>query len=410
MKEIVLATLILLASSNPGYCIAPVVQVKVMPAGLEIFTGQIIAATVEVTNINKVALQLPRPDRAAFSELLSIDNPQLRFSSGISIVSVTGESPTVRVEPGQSVSETVYLSGTVHGLSPVAFRIGFKTTAGAVPVWSNPVTIRFKKDKPFPVKVDAWLKEDRIDISNVQRPGQATAHVRIKNTSDAPQNIGIAGLCCLHELQSLISDNKAINIYSGITSCAKTNCSPAEVTLKPEETWEQDCVVTYQGEPPPAAPISFRIGVKSVGHVAAWSNPLTINILGGANHPDGITRTYYESGAIKDEMVYKDGKLNGPYKRYYPNGHLWQELHYVDNTAVGREKEYDETGHLTKISFYKQSQLVNYITYNKDGSIHAHVKFMKLEKGNYAPAISCAEDDSDREVLRAMPRCKVFSH
>lgn len=251
MKEIVLVILILLASGNPGYCKAPVVQMKAIPAGPEIFAGQTIAATVEVTNISKVALQLPRPDRAAFSELLSIDNPQLRFSSGISIVSVTGESPTVRVEPGQSVNETVYLSGTVHGLSPVTFRIGFKTTVGAVPVWSNLVSIRFKKDKPFPIKVDAWLKEDRIDISNVQRPGQATAHVRIKNISDASQNIGIAGLCCLHELQSLISDNKAINIYSGITACLKTNCSPADVTLKPGETWEQDCVVAYPWETPP---------------------------------------------------------------------------------------------------------------------------------------------------------------
>ena len=82
----------------------------------------------------------------------------------------------------------------------------------------------------------------------------------------------------------------------------------------------------------------------------------------------------------------------------------------MDNTAVGREKEYDETGNLTKVSFYKQSQVANYITYNKNGSIHAHVKFMKLGKGNYAPTISCAEDDSDREVLRTMPRCKVFSH
>ncbi len=283
MKKILLAVMILLASYNPGYCTPPTIQVKVTLLKPEIFVGQSIIATVEVTNTGTVDLEVPRPDRAGFAALLNTDNPHLGFSGGIRIVSVTGETSTVRIKPGESVSTQVSLSGTVRGFSPITFRMGFKPTANSVPIWSNPVTIRFKKDRYLPIKVEVLLKEGNIDISNVRNPGKATAHVLIKNIGNAPQDIGIAGVCCLHELQSLVSDNKAIRTESGFASCKKTDCGPGEVTLKPGETWEQECRLAYWGEDPNPKPITFRIGVKSVGHFAAWGNPVTVNIVGGTD-------------------------------------------------------------------------------------------------------------------------------
>ncbi len=274
----------LLASCNLGYCSPPTsIQVKVIPSSSEIFVGQPIIATVQVTNNGTVELEVPRPDRAGFAALLSTDNPHLGFSGGISIVSVTGETSTVRVKPGESVSTQVSLSGTVRGFSPITFRMGFKPTANSAPIWSNPVTIRFKKDRYLPVKVEVSLVEGNIDISNVRNPQNAAAHVLIKNIGNAPQDIGIAGVCCLHELQSLVSDNKAIRIESGFASCLKTLCGPEEVTLKPGETWEQECRLAYWGEDPNPKPITFRVGVKSVGHFAAWGNPVTVNIVGGTD-------------------------------------------------------------------------------------------------------------------------------
>ncbi len=429
MKKILFAIAMLLASCNLGYCTPrTTIQVKVTPSATEIFVGQPIIATVQVTNIGTVDLEVPRPDRAGFVALLSTDNPQLGFSGGISIVSVTGESPTVSVKPGESVSTKVSLSGTVHSLSPLTFRMGFKPTANSAPIWSNPVTIRFKKDRDLPVKVEASLKDGNIDISNVQNPRNATAHVLIKNISNDSQKIGIAGVCCLHELQSLVSDNQAIRIESGVASCLKTDCGPGGVTLKPGEVWEQDCRLAYWGEDPNPKPISFRIGVKSVGHLAAWGNRVTINVVGGkdqwtkhivylnnfrkeqqaTSHPDGITKTYYENGALMDEATYKGGKLNGPYKRYFANGQLWQDLNYVDNKRDGREKTYDERGKLSADELYSNGQMVSYVHYKNDGSIHGHVKFMKRENGIYVPLSSpCTEGDSDQEVLRMMPRCST---
>jgi len=431
MKKLLLAVPMLLASCNLGYCKPPTVQVKVIPSTPEIFAGQAITATVQVANTGAVDLQVPRPDRAGFSALLIIDPPQLGFSGGVGIISVMGESPTVSVKPGESVSTKISLSGNVHDLSPVTFKIGFKTTPNSAPAWSNPVTVRFKKDSDLPVKVEASLKATTIDISNIQNPQSATAHVRITNTSNASQNIGVAGVCCLHELQSLISDNQTIKIESGVASCMQSMCGPGEVTLKPGDIWEQDCRLAYWGEEPNPKPISFHIGIKSVGHVPAWGNPITVRVVGGkdqwakhivylnnsmkeqqaTSHSDGISKTYYESGAVMDVATYKGGKLNGPYKRYHPNGQLSQDLHYVDDKQDGREKQYDETGKLTMDQTYSNNQLVSYITYNKDGSTHGDVKFMKLENGNYVPLQTpCTEGDSDQEVLRMMPRCGTFGN
>ena len=392
----------------------------------ERFVGQAIAATVQVTNSGTVDLELPRPDRAGFSTLLTTDNPQLEFSGGVSIVSVTGEAPTVTVKPGESVSTKVSLSGTVHGFSPITFRIGFKTTADSVQVWSNPVTVRFKKDQDLPVKVEASLKENNINISNVQNPQNATAHVRITNTSNASQNIGIAGECCLHELQSLISDSQAIMIESGVTACQQSPCGPEEVTLKPGEIWEQDCRLAYWGEAPDPKPVSVRVGVKSVGHVPAWGNPVTVNIVGGKDqwtkhivylkdfikeqqvttHPDGIAKTYYENGALMEERTYKEGKLNGPYKTYSANGQLWQELNYVDNKQDGPEKEYNDDGKLRVESLYRNGDTVSYIAYNPDGTVYSHMRYMREVNGNYIYNPCTEADDHNTAVAPSFfPKC-----
>ena len=135
MRKEFLPILLLILSCQSGYCDQPTVEVKVTALTPEIFVGQAIAATVQVTNSGTVDLELPRPDRAGFSTLLTTDNPQLGFSGGVSIVSVTGEAPTVTVKPGESVSTKVSLSGTVHGFRrshsgsdlrqrPIQFRFG----------------------------------------------------------------------------------------------------------------------------------------------------------------------------------------------------------------------------------------------------------------------------------------------
>lgn len=421
MKRIFPAILMLLIACKLGYCGTPSIQVKLTASPPEIFVGQEIGAIVEVANTGKADIQLPSPDCSVFHALLDIDNPHLGFAGGVEIVC----SDMVKVKPGESINTKVFLSGTVHGLGLITFRIGFKPTADLVPVWSNPVTVRFKSDTDLPVKVEASLKENTLNISNVQNPQILTAHVRITNTSNAPQEIGVDNECGLHELMDLISDNKSILIVSGVASCLKNPFAEREVTLKPKEVYKQDCHVNYIGEESNPKLILFRIGVKNVGYNPVWSNPLTVNIIGGsrqwtkhiiysenitkqdtAPHSDGVNKKYYENGTLMEEATYKNNKLNGSYKRYYDNGRLWEELNYVDERIDGRDKRYDKDGKLTADSFYSNSQLISSITYNANGTIHGDMVFMKLVNGNYIPW-QCAKDDSDDQVLDMFPSCTV---
>jgi hypothetical protein len=402
-----------------GYCAAVPVEVKLTTSTSTIFSGQPIVATVQVTNRDKVNLQLPPLDRAGSNALLSTDNPQLGFSSGASFIKTGDNTPTTNIKPGESISVQVSLSEITHDLSPISFRMGFKTTANAVPIWSNPVTVTLKKDEDVPMKLEASLKEDKIVISNVNMPHGAIAYVRITNTGSAPLDIGVDRARGAPELRDLISDNESLK-----TICLNSRVNPKGIILKPGQVYAQNCTVMYKGKQPNPKPISFRIGIKSPGRTSVWSNPIVVNVVGGneqwtkyfmylgnsmnvytAPRPDGINVKYYDNGVLKDECVYKDGKLNGPCKRYYQNGKLWEELNYIDNKENGREKEYDKAGKLVQDKFVSDGRIVSSTIYNQDGSVHADVIDLRLVNGNYVPQHPCAKNDSDQQILQIFPKC-----
>ena len=54
----------------------------------------------------------------------------------------------------------------------------------------------------------------------------------------------------------------------------------------------------------------------------------------------GINKEYYEHGIIKEEISYKDGKLNGVSKEYYENGSLKSESTFKDGVLDGKVIEY----------------------------------------------------------------------
>ena len=54
----------------------------------------------------------------------------------------------------------------------------------------------------------------------------------------------------------------------------------------------------------------------------------------------GISKEYYENGTIKEEVNYKDGKLNGISREYYENGSLKSESTFKNGALDGKVKEY----------------------------------------------------------------------
>lgn len=69
--------------------------------------------------------------------------------------------------------------------------------------------------------------------------------------------------------------------------------------------------------------------------------------------PDGIVKAYYEDGdgnstpRVYAEWSYKDGRLDGISRIYYENGALEEELSYSDGKIDEIVKRYYENGHLS---------------------------------------------------------------
>ncbi len=238
MKKTMVTLMLLLIPASWGHCQTSSVKVTLTADDQGIFQGQAFRSRVEVTNTGTQDLHLPRPDRAGFSDLLSIDDSQLYFSGGVGMISINGEDPLVTVKPGESIGTTISVSGKARK-DGFTFKAGFKIAPDAPVVWSEPITVHFKKDEDFPVKLEATMKDSVIDIASINTPKMAVAHVRVTNTSNLEQVIGQEPGGPMskertHELQNLISDHQDILIVSGpVVGCLSHCDGTQEVVLKP---------------------------------------------------------------------------------------------------------------------------------------------------------------------------------
>lgn len=72
---------------------------------------------------------------------------------------------------------------------------------------------------------------------------------------------------------------------------------------------------------------------------------------------DNIGKTWHENGNIFTQVVYKNGKLNGPYKRWYSNGRIEIEAKYRDGKLHGCLKRWNKKGCLIAEINYKLGSL-----------------------------------------------------
>jgi hypothetical protein len=71
----------------------------------------------------------------------------------------------------------------------------------------------------------------------------------------------------------------------------------------------------------------------------------------------GECKTYYESGNLKEEKNYQDGKLHGVAKTYYESGNLEQDGNYKDGEFHRIVKTYYENGTLRGEANFKDGEL-----------------------------------------------------
>lgn len=127
---------------------------------------------------------------------------------------------------------------------------------------------------------------------------------------------------------------------------------------------------------------------------------------------DGISKEYYESGQLKKETEYENGKMityqkykeNGEqdnaYRDYYDNGNLKSE------SEDGIRKDYYENGQLKSIEKYNED-LISLQKYNEKGVLveeidkyksyqRVHERFSELEKG-YVRVVKTYDENGKAE-------------
>lgn len=73
--------------------------------------------------------------------------------------------------------------------------------------------------------------------------------------------------------------------------------------------------------------------------------------------PDGVVRSYYPDGKIKEEYNIKEGLPDGDYKGFRNNGKLEYKWVYKSGKKEGELKCYNENGVLQEVRVYKENEL-----------------------------------------------------
>jgi len=84
---------------------------------------------------------------------------------------------------------------------------------------------------------------------------------------------------------------------------------------------------------------------------------------------DGLSKTYFESGALMSEMHYKDGVQEGKTKEYYESGRVKADLNYKNDNLDGVNKRYYESGTVMEEELWKDGQAQYKKVFSPEGNI-----------------------------------------
>jgi antitoxin component YwqK of YwqJK toxin-antitoxin module len=104
-------------------------------------------------------------------------------------------------------------------------------------------------------------------------------------------------------------------------------------------------------------------------------------ILNGDTIAEGQSRFYYPNGQLKEVSNWKDGKLNGQYKKFHNNGMLYYSLNYINGVVKdGPYISFDRYGKISqKANFIGGAREGEVISYFNNGKI-SEILFVKNDK------------------------------
>jgi antitoxin component YwqK of YwqJK toxin-antitoxin module len=90
---------------------------------------------------------------------------------------------------------------------------------------------------------------------------------------------------------------------------------------------------------------------------------------------DGIIKWYYDTGSLGTEFNYKKGKLEGLTKLYWENGNLKAEHYYENGKREGLNKQYYNSGELRFIYTFKNGRRISKETYDRSGNLTSKINY-----------------------------------
>lgn len=99
----------------------------------------------------------------------------------------------------------------------------------------------------------------------------------------------------------------------------------------------------------------------------------------------GDVELFYPCGALKEKLVYQDGKRHGKGQTYHQHGTVKMTYTYANDKGNGEFKTYDATGTLREIENYKDDVLTgDYRSYFANGRLEAEGRYANdLAVGNW---------------------------
>ena len=85
--------------------------------------------------------------------------------------------------------------------------------------------------------------------------------------------------------------------------------------------------------------------------------PVFVTVKGRMNH--GPYKDFYESGVIRTEANYRNGKFDGMYTFYHENGQIYVQVEYKRGNLNGDISFFDDIGQLIEVVKYKNGKPIN---------------------------------------------------
>lgn len=103
--------------------------------------------------------------------------------------------------------------------------------------------------------------------------------------------------------------------------------------------------------------VNFIEGKENGVYTSFYDNgakKLVVNYTDGQK--DGLQRIYFDNGVVGSEVNYVMGRREGVMKEWDIEGYLESEVYYKNNYKVGLKKYYDHQGNVTKTETYKMDR------------------------------------------------------